>query len=109
MEAVFRSSARVNHLARDGEPFLLNQTVPVTSTNEVPVSVNVGDRVYVDPSHGETSRTTAGLAGIIDRLEGDRARVIFGKAEDAHASEVPLRVLRHDRRVARRPLRQMQS
>jgi hypothetical protein len=99
----------VNHLARDGEPFLLNQTEPVTSTNVVPVRVNVGDRVYVDPTHGETPRKSAGLAGIIDQLDGDRARVIFGKAEDAHASEVPLSVLRHDRRNARRPLRQRQA
>jgi hypothetical protein len=88
---------------------LLNQTEPVTSTNEAPVRVNVGDRVYVDPTHEETSRKTAGLAGIIDQLDGDRARVIFGQAEDAHASELPLRVLRHDRRNTRRPLRQKQA
>jgi hypothetical protein len=75
----------------------------------VAVRVEIGDRVYVDPKHAEAPRKTSGLAGIVDQLEGDRVRVIFGQAEDAHASEVPLRVLRHDRRIGRRPRRQTQG
>jgi hypothetical protein len=103
------SSERVNHPVRDGDTSWLNKTEPVTPTNEVAVGVEIGDRVYVDPMHAETPRKTAGLAGIVDQLEGDRARVIFGKAEDAYANVVPRSVLRHDRRLSRRPLRPVQG
>jgi hypothetical protein len=63
----------------------------------------------VEPTHAETPRKTAGLAGIVDQLAGDHARVIFGQADDAHASEVPVNVLRHDRRIARRRIRQVEG
>jgi hypothetical protein len=63
----------------------------------------IGARVYVDPNHPQTPWKTGGLVGVVNQVVGDGARVTLGVSGAAEESEMPLAVLRHDRRAARRP------
>jgi hypothetical protein len=75
----------------------------MTSADQLLGWVEIGDRVYVDPHHPDSPWKTEGLAGIVEKVVDNRARVAFHQNVGGQTKEVPLAVLRRDRRVARQP------
>ena len=62
-----------------------------------------GDFVFVFPAEREAPREVRGLAGVVKKIRGDRATVVWRNDENAFVYEIESHLLRHERRRRERP------
>jgi len=62
-----------------------------------------GDFVFVFPAEREAPREVRGLAGIVKKIRGDHATVVWRTDENAFVYDVEAHLLRPERRRRERP------
>ena len=62
-----------------------------------------GDFVFVSPAEREAPHEVRGLAGVVKKIRGDRATVVWRKEENAFVYDIEAHLLRHERRRRERP------
>jgi hypothetical protein len=62
-----------------------------------------GDFVFVFPAEREAPREVRGLAGVVKKIRGDRATVVWREDEDAFVYDIEAHLLNRERRRRHRP------
>ena len=62
-----------------------------------------GDFVFVFPAERDAPREVRGLAGVVKKIRGDRATVVWRTDETAFDYDIEAHLLRHERRRRERP------
>jgi hypothetical protein len=62
-----------------------------------------GDFVFVFPAEREAPREVRGLAGVVKKIRGDRATVVWRNDENAFVYDIEAHLLRPERRRRERP------
>lgn len=62
-----------------------------------------GDFVFVFPNEPGAPREVRGLAGIVKKIRGERATVVWRNDDDAFVFDIEAHMLRHERRRRDRP------
>jgi hypothetical protein len=62
-----------------------------------------GDYVFVFPTEPDAPREVRGLAGVVKKIRGDRATVVWRDDENAFVYDIEAHLLRHERRRRSRP------
>ena len=62
-----------------------------------------GDFVFVFPTDPDAPREVRGLAGVVKKIRGDRATVVWRDDENAFVYDIEAHLLRHERRRRGRP------
>lgn len=62
-----------------------------------------GDYVFVFPTEPDAPREVRGLAGVVKKIRGTRATVVWGNDESAFVYDIEAHLLRRERRRRGRP------
>ena len=62
-----------------------------------------GDHVFVFPTDPDAPREVRGLAGVVKKIRGNLATVVWRSDEEAFVHEIEAHLLRHERRRRGRP------
>ncbi len=62
-----------------------------------------GDFVFVFPAEREAPREVRGLAGVVEKIRGNLATVVWRHDETASVYDIAAHLLRHERRRRERP------
>lgn len=62
-----------------------------------------GDFVFVLPGEPDAPREVRGLAGVVKKMRGDLATVMWRNDENAFVYDIEAHLLRHERRRRERP------
>ena len=62
-----------------------------------------GDFVFVLPGEPDAPREVRGLAGVVKKIRGDLATVVWGNDENAFVYDIEAHLLRRERRRRGRP------